>query len=212
MHRAAQLRQQREQQPTLITLPAKHSIINGNNGNISSLSSTKTGTTHGAHNVLMFVTRASIVSQMITYAAKNGEKHITSKTVRNFLQLFWDFENANLTRATTLWKERHKCTKRDGINLTSGVTYPILRVTMSGPKLLWMKATPGHGRRRVRWVKESHLDLRDELGTLQRLSVKFNGLILNYFAMDLLWNNQSDACSYNMVDPATSVQLLRKIV
>lgn len=70
-----------------------------------------------------------------------------------------------------------------------------------------MKATTGCGRKSSKFVEALHLNLGDEFDWLRKLGARFNGITLNYFAMDLLCSRKCGAYSYNIVDPATGVQL-----
>lgn len=205
MQRALQLRQQPEQQPFPPAQRADYSPTS--EGNVCSFDTSYTDTrkTHGVHKALTIFKRDSIVNRMTFHDLQNGEKHISSKTFRNFSQYFKASENASLTRATRLWKDRNKYADHNGTNVTRGVTSFVTGVTLLDTKRVRMKATPGRGRKRFKWVEALHSDLCDEFDRLQRLGVKLHEATLKYVAMDLLRSSQCDAYSNNMVDPATDV-------
>lgn len=168
---------------------------------------------HRVHHVLPISTRAEIVKWMVSHVADStdGEKHIASKAVRNFPGHFRGTNNANITRAQRLWKERLDYQSADGTISLRGSTACISRITKHGPKRVLLKARAGRGRRRQVWVDALHQDLRSEFDRLRRLGVKFNFNTLRYLALHLLHNTENTDYSANMPDPLSQMPLHLKI-
>ena len=183
LERAAQLRQQgqtgaaKEQmdlsgpQMGQPHFDAAHSLsspdISGSSDNVPPSSK------HRLHNVLPIAKRAAIVYWMKKNVTDNGNKHIASRTVREFPQHFRGTVNANLTRAKRLWSARDDYSNQDGGMTTQGMTTSITRVTRTGPKRSCLKARVGRGRKRQAWVGALHIELREEFDRLQKVGVKF---------------------------------------
>lgn len=66
--------------------------------------------------------RASIVRWIVETVENEGEKHIAYKAVAKFPDLFRESSNANLTKASRLWKQRSSylpgCSSLRGLNTT----------------------------------------------------------------------------------------------
>lgn len=166
---------------------------------------------HKVHHVLTIATRASIVKWMMTEAATNGERHIAAKSIRQFPQFFRSSLNANITRASRLWKARLQYVNDNGDFTLRGTTSTVTRITKAGPKRVQLKARAGRGSKRAKWVDALHLDLREEFDRLRKLGVKFNLTTLRHLALDMLRASENEAYSFNMVDPRSQQPLYLKI-
>lgn len=163
--------------------------------------------THSTHNVLSIAQRKSIVAWMRAQADEHGEHKIASRTVTNFPQFFRGSVNANLTRASRLWKARANYSDENTRNESSVIT----RVTKNGPRMVRMKARAGRGRRRVEWVDALQNDVRSEFDRLRKLGVKFNISSLHSLTLRILSTSENPEYSANMIDPLSDKRLLDKV-
>ena len=143
--------------------------------------------------MLTILTRAKIVSWMNRTANVEGERHIASKAVRNFPQFFRSTSNANIIRASRLWKARKDYQGNDGSCGAINATVSVTRNIKNGLKRVSLKDRSGRGRKHDEWVGALHQDLRSEFDRLRRLGFKFNLNTLRYLAFDLLSNSQNTA-------------------
>ena len=96
---------------------------------------------------------------MVHTAEKEGELHIASKAVSHFPERFRGKGNANLTKASIIWKDRSKYLlrmDRDGKWILKGFT--ITRQVPGGRTTMDLKAWKGRGRKRAAWAEALHVD------------------------------------------------------
>lgn len=161
--------------------------------------------------VLPITVRARIVAWMRKTAEEEGVAKIASKAVRHFPQHFRGSVNANLQRATRLWKSRNEFILSLGGSSNLATPSTISRNTKDGHKRVSLKAKAGRGKKRQPWVEALHYDLRAEFDRLRKLGVKFNLNTLRSLALEVLDKSESPLYSRNMLDPPTQMQLFLKI-
>lgn len=142
---------------------------------------------------------------------EHGEARIASKAVRKFPEFFRAGSNANIVRATRLWKSRRDYEDENGSVVRRGASTSITRMTKEGPRRVRMKARIGRGRRRLSWVEALQCDLREEFDRLRKLGVKFNLNTLRSLALQVLRTSENNAYSSNMIDPRTEKPLHEKV-
>ena len=117
-------------------------VYESNNGTAGELT--------GKRNLQHFLTvaqRAQIVAWMKNVAARDGDKHIPSKTVLNFPQFFRASANTNLVRVTRLWADRTSYENTNGEVIYRGSSSSLTRVTRLGLRRVRMKVRSGRGRK-----------------------------------------------------------------
>lgn len=185
-------------------------VVSSSGSHSNGVRTTRHGKT-AAHHVWTIGQRAMVVKWMKQQEVANGSKHISVRTVRNFPELFRSSHNANITRASRLWKQRSEYPDEGDRSNLRGETSVVSRQTKIGLKRVNLKAREGRGRKRASWVKALHADLRDEFDRLRKLGVKFNHRTLRALAQQLLADSNSEAYSSNMVDPRSGQSLSMRI-
>jgi DDE superfamily endonuclease len=115
------------------------------------------------------------------------EKHIASKAVKNFPEMFRGTEKANLQKASRWWKARDAF-----LLLFKNGEGPLekksLSVNQDGPgrKRVQMKAVTGRGPKRQAWVEWLHMKLLEEFRRLKAARVKFSPKLLLAMARGIL--------------------------
>jgi hypothetical protein len=131
--------------------------------------------------------RVKVMEWMIEEASRCGEKHIASKAVKNFPEMFRGTEKANLQKASRWWKARDAF-----LLLFKNGEGPIekksLSVNQDGPgrKRVQMKAVTGRGPKRQAWVEWLHMKLLEEFRRLKAARVKFSPKLLLAMARGIL--------------------------
>lgn len=163
--------------------------------------------------VLSISQRASIVRWMVDEAGKKGEKNICSKAVRQFPGLFQGSANANIARATRLWKERGRYEALPASQLLeAGSALPGRgRKRLSVAKESIKKTPVARGRKRPEWVSELHKDLLEAFHLRRAAGNNFTHESLLELAKDLLRRSSHTRYSESMVDPASGKSLMAKI-
>ena len=143
--------------------------------------------------------------------AVEGIQCIASKVVNKFPVLFRGTCNANLVRASWLWRLRSDFTEANGEVLCGGKTMSVTCVSCNEFKRVYVKARSARGRKRGPWVLALRRDLVDEFERLRKLGVKFN--LQNWRALGVHIVEQSCKSSYsrNFVDPRTELPILMSI-
>lgn len=98
---------------------------------------TKSKWTHNVWNILQ---RARIVEWMMTEVSGHSVKNIASKAVKEFPLLFRTSPNADLVRATRVWKSRYDFHDGGGGVQKVGNTSCIRRTTVNFVKRVRLKA------------------------------------------------------------------------
>ena len=130
-----------------------------------------------------------------------------SKAVKNFPGLFRSTVNANLVRASRLWKSRGDCMNAHGKVELHSASATVARVSWKGVKKLHTKARPGRGRKRAAWVVALHGDLLPEFDRLRKLGVKFNLKTLRALALHLVANSANSHYSRSAPNPRTNAPI-----
>eukprot|EP00171_Calliarthron_tuberculosum_P022372 IDg22372t1 len=119
--------------------------------------------------VLTRADRLKIVKWMVMTSSTEGDKHISAKAVRQFPACFRGTANANILKASRLWKNKAEFLNESGDFVQRGTSSSITRVTKSGFKRVYSKAKSGRGRKRAAWVDAVHQDLVAEFDRLRKL-------------------------------------------
>lgn len=120
---------------------------------------------------------------MIDHSAIHGETNIKSKAVRRFPRIFTGSEKAALQKASRWWKSRHSTLAlRDPDVRTGSVTAHMRGGAIRSP----LKALPGRGRRRAKWVSSLHKALLKEYERLHVTGLKVSSSVLQAVAKELV--------------------------
>lgn len=113
-----------------------------------------TGTTkrRGLQRVLTLSQRLNIVKRMLQSVRTDGENLIAAKAVARFPHPFRGTENANLARASRLWKLRSDFTDQESNAVLQGKACSITLVSRNSFTHVFSKARSGRGRKREAWV------------------------------------------------------------
>ena len=127
--------------------------------------------------------RYRATSWMIDEATENGPRHIISKCVRQFPELFAGNDKAKLAKASRWWKVRDdtvalKIEGKRGGNISS--------LTRDGTRRAQFMAQKGRGRKRANWVRALFMDLRSEFERLRSAGLKFSASVLRDHAVMMI--------------------------
>ena len=160
--------------------------------------------------VLSLAQRAVIVRWMVMKSEQYGNKHIPSRAVAQFPHLFRGTSNANIAKASRLWKDRDNylyTTDRHGRSTLRGSPATNTRRVLGTRARVYLNARKGRGRKRAPWVRALHRDWVEEFDRLRKLGVKFNYRNLQSLGKHLLENSSSDEYNSLMLDSRTQRQL-----
>lgn len=209
--RAAARRIARQSQGMPIATASKAVDQNAAQVDISESPAESSKRSRALQHVLTTTQKATVIKWMVETVSREGEKHLSSKTVDAFPQYFRSSRNAALMKALRLWRNRAEfCNGEGDVNLR-GTSSTFTRVAGGGVKRVNMKALSGRGPKRVAWVNALHKDLVLEFDRLRRLGVKFNMKTLRALASSMIQNSESPKYSMNMAYPGTNICLSDKI-
>ena len=159
--------------------------------------------------VLSLAQRAVIVRWMVMRSEQYGNKHIRSRAVAQFPHLFRGSSNANVAKASRLWKDRdnYLYTTDSGRSTLRGFHATITRRFLGTRARVDLKARKGRGRKRAPWVLALQRNWVEEFNRLRKLGVKFNYKNLQSLGKHLLENSSSDEYNSLMLDSRTQRQL-----
>lgn len=118
--------------------------------------------------------KAKIVKWMIQKEGKKGEKNLSSMTVTAFPEYLRSSKHAALLKAARVWQNGNQVTDTGRTITLRGTVSTFTRVVGGRVKKVDLKALPGRGQKRVKWIDERHKDLSREFHRLRRLRVQFN--------------------------------------
>lgn len=144
---------------------------------------------------------------MVNEVQKSGPKHIISKAVRQFPLFFTGNAKAGLQKASNWWRNREKT-----LSLNSNGHLPGLHSTAgrSGIKRASLKALPGRGRRRAKWVSALYIDLLHEFERLSSVGVQFSPPILRCLAQHLM-KTADVGIEYHWSNTCNEKQIIEKV-
>lgn len=127
---------------------------------------------------------------MLDFAAENGIRHIASKCVNQFPQMFSANMKANIQKASRWWSVRNQTMllKKAGSH-TGKFSFAPTRSRKRGN----LKALAGRGRKRAEWVTALYEDLRADFERLRSAGVKFDSSILRMHALRMIVDARNDS-------------------
>ena len=140
-------------------------------------------------------------------------KNISSRAVKQFLGLFRGNTNANLHKASRIWKERSKYIAMDSTDSSrpSRHSRVICCNTSSGLKRICINAVVGRGRKLPAWKVALYRDWCSDFDRLMKLGVKFNYRNLGSLCRYILQNSDTHEYSAYMTDPASGKPIIQLV-
>ena len=157
----------------------------------SSSSSSTAGKRKRAPQIVNTKSQRSRACKWMEQEANKGTKHIPSKAVANFPDIFnTGNKKNNLEKASRWYKSREKyiinsSANKSGVSVQSATPYSLTQ----GSKRIQVKCAQGRGRKREQWVEWLYDELLDEFDRLRKLGVKFSPNTLKLVAKDLVTNS-----------------------
>lgn len=137
--------------------------------------------------------RYAATAWMIADAEEHGVRHIISRTVRQFPNLFKGNDKANLAKASLWWRKRGTTMALKVAGTRRG---NFVGSTRGGLKRASFKTAKGRGRKRSAWATALYKDLRAEFERLRAVGVKFSSGVLQTCALSLI-ASASEGCPYH---------------
>lgn len=131
----------------------------------------------------------------------NGDKTIPTRMIRQFEEEFKGANNANLNKASRIWKDRNAILNLSLSSISSKHTVGRIK--------LQLKAAPGRGRKKAAYTKWLTPLLADEFRRLIKLGVKMSPHLLQEVALTII--KDSGHALYNMDTLISGISIVDKI-
>ena len=152
--------------------------------------------------------KIQVVGWMAETAEREGLKHLSSKTVKNFPDHFRSSTKANLGKASDWWKKKDDILIRGGrMGLNPRA---VTSVQAGGKRVLLTKAAAGRGRKPSLWVEWLHGELEQQFYHLRKAGLQISASVLVAIARDVL-RTSGEQFNDQYRDPKTDKLIIDRI-